>query len=171
MEYCQHCGGLLKKHNETAYTCQECGFKQFNNPKATVGIVIFKDTETVYLGRRAHEPFKGGWDIFGGFVDGGESLEDALMREVGEELGITIDDLENVEYLTSVYGDYPWMGHNTPVTTAVFIANLKPGVTLTPHDDVASIEELALTELTAIAEESRAFVRKSLHALLAHMGN
>lgn len=165
MEHCIHCGGTLAKHNETAYTCEACGYKQYNNPRAAVGLILYKDEETLYLGRRAREPFKGDWDIFGGFVDFEENLEEALARELTEELGITIKDIGELEYLTSVNEDYPWMGHVTKVMVAVFAAKLAPSVELVAQDDVAAIEEVTREQIPGIIETTREPVAAALRVL------
>lgn len=54
-----------------------------------VGALLVRDGR-VLLGRRADDRawLPGAWDVFGGHIEPGESAEDALRREVGEELGI-----------------------------------------------------------------------------------
>jgi len=59
-------------------------------PIVGVGAVIV-DGDRVLLARRAHEPLKGEWSLPGGAVEVGETLHEALVREVREETGLTIE--------------------------------------------------------------------------------
>ena len=62
---------------------------QYRNPLPTVDVLIETEPDTVVLIRRANEPH--GWAIPGGFVDYGESLEDAAVREAKEETGLDVE--------------------------------------------------------------------------------
>lgn len=71
---CPHCGGKL-----------EC----YRNPFPTVDIIIEITGRGIVLIKRKNKPF--GWAIPGGFVDYGESLEEAAVREALEETGLRVD--------------------------------------------------------------------------------
>ena len=60
----------------------------FKNPLPTVDIII-ENKAGIVLIERANPPF--GWAIPGGFVDYGESLEDAARREALEETGLNVE--------------------------------------------------------------------------------
>src|SRR5438128_12402839 len=70
-------------------------------PIVGVGAVVL-DGDRVLLVKRAHEPLKGEWSLPGGVVELGETLADALMREVLEETGVPIEIGEVVEVLDRV---------------------------------------------------------------------
>lgn len=70
--------------------CPYCGktVKMFTNPTPTVDIVIFDPQRGIVLIRRRNEPL--GWALPGGFVDYGESAQDAAVREAKEETGLDV---------------------------------------------------------------------------------
>jgi ADP-ribose pyrophosphatase YjhB (NUDIX family) len=74
----------------TKKSCDNCGAETecYLNPLPTVDIIIELDNQGVLLIKRKNTPF--GWAIPGGFVDYGESLEDAAVREAKEETGLDI---------------------------------------------------------------------------------
>lgn len=76
-------------------TCPACGttVKSYRNPLPTVDIIIEVDGGIILIERK-NEPF--GWAIPGGFVDYGESLENAAIREAREETTLEISDLRLV---------------------------------------------------------------------------
>jgi 8-oxo-dGTP diphosphatase len=74
------------------FTCPQCGkqSKRYRNPIPTVDIIIQIEDRIVLIERR-NQPF--GWALPGGFVDYGESFEDAATREAQEETGLTVNNL------------------------------------------------------------------------------
>jgi len=72
-------------------SCPKCGslVYRYRNPIPTVDIIIELDGGGIILIKRAKEPF--GWAIPGGFVDYGESLEDAARREAREETSLQVE--------------------------------------------------------------------------------
>jgi len=72
-------------------TCPNCGslVHRYRNPIPTVDIIIELEDKGIILIKRAKEPF--GWAIPGGFVDYGESLEDAARREAREETSLKVE--------------------------------------------------------------------------------
>src|SRR5665213_1646809 len=73
-------------------------------PIVGVGAVIF-DGDRVLLVKRGHEPLMGAWNLPGGAVEVGETLDAALAREVLEETGLSVEVGPVVEVLDSVRFD------------------------------------------------------------------
>ncbi len=73
-------------------------------PVVGVGAVVVRDGRALII-RRAHEPRKGEWSLPGGHVDLGESLSDAVRREVREETGLDVSPGPIIETFDRVHRD------------------------------------------------------------------
>jgi len=92
----------------------ESGEQVHRNPVPTVDIIIERQGGIVLIERRDPPP---GWALPGGFIDRGESAEDAAAREAEEETGLTLSDLRQFH----VYSD-PARDPRFHTITTVFIA-------------------------------------------------
>ncbi|MBM3130177.1 MAG: NUDIX domain-containing protein [Chloroflexi bacterium] len=100
--FCPNCGARLPS-NDDAFApqkCAQCGRTSYHNSKPCAGALIVQENR-VLLVLRAVEPFKGCWDIPGGFLEAGEHPRDGMLREVKEETGLDVRVIE----LLSVYMD------------------------------------------------------------------
>ena len=86
-------------------------------PKLMVDVVIPSEDERVVLIRRGSEPYQGEWALPGGFVEVGETVEEAAVREAAEETGLAVE----VARLVGVYSDPERdpRGHNVSVAFVV----------------------------------------------------
>jgi ADP-ribose pyrophosphatase YjhB (NUDIX family) len=94
--FCPRCGGPLEARNLKAgdpprLVCGRCAFVFYFDPKVAVGAIIRTPDHEIVLCRRAIEPGYGRWTIPGGYVDRGEKLEDAAVREAREECGLDVE--------------------------------------------------------------------------------
>ncbi len=90
--YCPACGDdNLCFDSRKLFSCGKCGFTLYINPATAVAAIIETGDGRIVLTRRKHEPRAGFLDLPGGFVDPNESAENALSREIFEELGIKIN--------------------------------------------------------------------------------
>lgn len=101
--FCQRCGGtltvrLVKTGDPERPVCDACGHIVYIDPKVAVGTIIKNERDAIALVRRAIEPGYGRWVFPGGYVDRGEELMAAAVREAREEsnLEIQVDGLINI---------------------------------------------------------------------------
>ncbi len=104
-------------------------------PKLMVDVVIPSE-EGVVLIRRGNEPFEGQWALPGGFVEVGETVEEAAVREAAEETGLAVE----LARLVGVYSepDRDPRGHNVSVA---FLARVLSGE-LSASTDAAEVSVL-----------------------------
>jgi ADP-ribose pyrophosphatase YjhB (NUDIX family) len=97
--------------------CPQCGkkIKEYRNPFPTVDIIIESESGGIVLIKRKNPPF--GWAIPGGFVDYGESLESAALREAEEETSMKVELL----YQLGAYSD-PARDPRFHTISVVFVA-------------------------------------------------
>jgi 8-oxo-dGTP diphosphatase len=90
---------------------------KYKNPSLTADIFIYDDELNFILIKRKNEPFKDCWALPGGFVEYGETVESAAIREAKEETSIDVE----LESLVNVYSkpDRDPRGHTV---TVVYIA-------------------------------------------------
>jgi NAD+ diphosphatase len=98
--FCPRCAGRLRSTAAGhVLVCEQCGRQQFPRSDPAV-IMLVTDGERALLGRQDAWP-EGRYSTLAGFVDPGESLEDAVVREVAEETGVEVTDV-------TYFGNQPW---------------------------------------------------------------
>ena len=101
VSFCGQCGSRVEERvafGRNRAVCPQCSLVHFEDPKVAVGVVAERNGQIV-LERRAHDPNAGGWSFPSGFVEAGEVLEDAAIREVEEETGLRV----RIDRLLGVY--------------------------------------------------------------------
>jgi ADP-ribose pyrophosphatase YjhB (NUDIX family) len=84
--------------------CRACGATVYSNLVCSATL-FFRDARgNVLLAKRKNEPYRNQWSTPGGFVEIGETAEEALRREIREELGIA---LRALQYQGTGYTPYP----------------------------------------------------------------
>ncbi len=139
--FCPRCGGALELRTLKAgepqrLVCQACGFIFFQDPKVATG-AIFSLNGGIILVQRAIEPRSGKWVFPGGYVDRGETLEAAALREVKEESGLEVR-------LTRLLGAYSSAGNAVIV---IVYAGEVTGGTLRTDDENQDIRPFPPAEI------------------------
>jgi NAD+ diphosphatase len=99
-QFCGRCGVPLKtKTDERAKACPQCGLLHF--PRLAPAIIVLVERGNQLLLARSRHFMPGMYSVLAGFVEPGESLEEAVVREVKEEVGIEIKDIK-------YFGSQPW---------------------------------------------------------------
>ena len=121
--FCPACGAplearQLKAGDPTRLVCTRCGYILYLDPKVAVGTVIATADDRIVLVRRAIEPGYGLWVFPGGYVDRGEEITAAAIREAREEAGLQV----RLDGLINIYS-YP----RRPIIIVVFRASIIGG--------------------------------------------
>ena len=88
--FCPRCGQPASVDFPRSISCPHCGYGAYYNPKPVAAAIPVTADGNIILLRRGFDPGKDLWTFPGGFVDLGESVEDAARREAQEELEIAI---------------------------------------------------------------------------------
>jgi ADP-ribose pyrophosphatase YjhB (NUDIX family) len=99
--YCPRCGAPLERRfaeGRDREVCPACGFVFYRNPVPAVGVVVALDDRVVLI-RRRYEPRAGCWGLPAGYMELGESAEEAAARECYEETGLLVQ----IDHLLGVY--------------------------------------------------------------------
>ena len=127
----------LKPSEPDRLVCVQCGFIFYQDPKVAVATIILDGDDHIVLVRRAIQPGYGKWVCPGGFVDRGEEVVAAAVREAREEAGVEI----RIDRLLNVYS-YPGVA---PVII-VYVATMTGG-TLTCDDECLEVRLFAPADI------------------------
>lgn len=146
MNYCRRCGQQLTHQAGTRFTCPN-EHEIFDNPSTCVGIFLVDSDKNVVLAVRGVEPHKGMLDSIGGFVEPKETLEQAVYRELHEEVDIEKDQIGELHYLTSGVGHYPYNGEAFSLATVFYWAALPAGLDLKVQDDIEALRTIKIADV------------------------
>ncbi len=166
LRFCQYCGGGLETESvegKPRPRCSGCGVAVFEDPKLAAVTLVVVDGK-VALVRRGVEPHLGRWSFPSGYVDRGERVEDAAVRETLEETGLHVR-------LKGLVGLYSETGSH--VAVAVYAAEVLCGELAAGHDaqgaaffDIDDMPPLPFPHDYRILEDWLEFRSKDAHAQL-----
>ena len=120
----------------------------------------------ILISERGREPSKGAYDVPGGFVELNEANEQAVLREIEEELLLSSQDYSTPEYLGSYYSEYKYEKETYHILVTVFTAQLLVDPKrISPQDDVASVKWVGEDELAVVPWSSKIHFANALHVL------
>ncbi len=144
LNYCPRCGKPhFNAYGTKACKCEDCGFVFYFNAATAVAVILRDSENRVLLTRRAFDPGKGTFDLPGGFVDPLETAENAVDREIQEELHLQIVEKQ---YLGSFPNTYLYGGIIYYTCDLVFECKVATFEGISATDDVSSFEFLHVTD-------------------------
>lgn len=132
--HCSYCGTRFTEQVLWPRKCFRCYNDSFSNPLPVVVVMLVVERygdkgcqKGLIIQKRGIEPQKGGWALTGGYIDSGETWQEAAVREVREELNLDIrpEGLElvgigsstkkdNMLIFCSYSGIWDWNGGDDP---------------------------------------------------------
>lgn len=104
-KFCPHCVSQnVHYSNNFKLDCSTCGFVLYHNIAAAVAIVFTLENKILFTVRNV-DPDKGKLDLPGGFIDPGETAEEAACREIREEIGLNVRP-SALRYITTAPNNY-----------------------------------------------------------------
>jgi len=156
--YCGQCGCAMRLVSwELAMLCHKCGHRVYPRISPCILVAVVKDQKILLARSKRHKP--GFFSILAGFVESGETLEQAAAREVAEEVGVQITNLRYV-------GSQPWPFPHSLM--AGFMADYVSGeITCQPNE----IEEAYWFDLTTLPEIPPVQTLSGQMIMRAHLEN
>ncbi|MFM1944298.1 MAG: hypothetical protein RI897_3280 [Verrucomicrobiota bacterium] len=143
--YCPRCGHPANTPTtQPLFQCRHCSFRLFFNPAVSGGAFLSNPQGQILFIVRAKEPAKGKLGLPGGFTDYHENAEAGLIREIKEEVGLHVTQLD---YLCSLVNYYDYDDITQPVVDLFFTGQLPDNTQPQCLDDVADIAWLHPSEV------------------------
>lgn len=141
--HCPRCGAGIAAF-EPPLRCGSCGFVRYFNPTCAVAAFLLEPGGRALFIRRACEPALGKLAMAGGFIDPGETAEEALLRELREEVGV---ELHSPSYLGSWPNRYPTAAGVVDICDFFFTGRVSSMQTALQADEVRAVEWLRPEEV------------------------
>ena len=129
--HCSYCGGAYSAMATWPRTCDECGEIAWSNPLPVAVVLVPVRSVAGRIGvltvRRDIEPARGEFALPGGFIEVGETWQEAAVRELLEETGLTADeaDVELFDVISNAYDRILIFG-TLPVRAAAELPSMVP---------------------------------------------
>lgn len=134
----------------------KCELCAFNTPRGTATAVFIKDG-ALLVTKRNQNPYKGMWDLPGGYMNQGEMPEETLRREMKEELGVAI----TCDFIGWFPGTASWKGKPYAVLSHAYLAEYKGAIKLEKKEnsDMAWMPLAAINPATVAFDSNQTIVR------------
>ncbi|HUI71279.1 MAG TPA: NUDIX hydrolase [Spirochaetia bacterium] len=155
--YCPVCGAKLAPQQDEispvdVLVCPSCDFHFWLGSKPAVAAILLRTAggnPQILLTRRGIEPYKGEWDLPGGFLGNGEKPEEGLARELREELDVAVS---NPRFFVAEIDQYNREDIATQarfVLSIFFLCDIPADTKFVPADDVVEAAWFPLDLLPA----------------------
>jgi len=140
-KFCSHCGHATEVHStEYAMVCPACGYHQYPRVNPCIITIITKGDDEILLAKSIHNKTNM-YGLIAGFVEVGETLEEAVQREALEEVGLK---LKNIQYMSS----QPWPFPSNLMIA--FKAEYESGEISLQEDEIADAQFFKFDQLPEI---------------------
>ncbi|WP_163120894.1 NAD(+) diphosphatase [Acinetobacter portensis] len=154
-KFCSHCGEKTEAHaTEFAMICPSCRYHQYPRVQPCVITVITRGNDEILLAKNAKNK-SNMYGLIAGFIEVGETLEDAVRRETEEEVGLK---LKNIQYLAS----QPWPFPSNLMIA--FKAEYESGDIHLQEEEISDAQFFKFDELPEIP-----FKGSIAHAMIMHV--
>lgn len=154
-QFCSHCGAHTEVHlTEYAMICPACGYHQYPRVQPCIITVITRGDDEILLAKNAKNKSQM-YGLIAGFVEVGETLEQAVQRETLEEVGI---EISNIEYLSS----QPWPFPSNLMIA--FKATYLAGDLVLQEEEISDAQFFKFDQLPEIP-----FAGSIAHAMIQHV--
>lgn len=154
-KFCSHCGTETEAHiSEFAMICPACSYHQYPRVQPCIITVITRGKDEILLAKNAKNK-SNMYGLIAGFVEVGETLEEAVARETLEEIGLK---LKNIQYLSS----QPWPFPSNLMIA--FKAEYASGEILLQEEEISDAQFFKFDQLPEIP-----FAGSIAHAMIQHV--
>lgn len=154
INYCAHCGSdeIEKKDvdGRERAVCLSCGRVYYRNPIPSIVGVSIIDKELLLV-KRGVEPDIGSWCLPGGFMEMGETTEEAVKRELFEETGVKVEPVDIITIDTTIggfYGDVVVVAYEIELESKDFV----------PGDDALDVQYFQYDKLPRLTFHSHRLI-------------
>lgn len=134
----------------------------YKSPKLTTDGVIIKKGKILLI-KRKNEPFKGKWALPGGFVEYGEKVEAAVIREIKEETGL----VTKIKDIIGIYSD-PNRDPRGHIVTIVFLLDIINGK-LKAADDATEVKFFNLNKIPDLSFDHNLIIQDILRRMKSNV--
>ncbi|HVB60950.1 MAG TPA: NUDIX hydrolase [Ktedonobacteraceae bacterium] len=163
-KYCPMCATPLVEqdiYHGLRLTCPDCGFINFLEPKV-VAVIVIEDEDKILLGKRNIDPGMGRWSFVSGYVERGEKLEEAAIREVKEETNLDV----RLERLIGIYSERD--NPHIVIAFAASITNNNTNEIVAQPDEVSELAFFALDRIPTLAFPTDTTILQALRQQAGH---
>ena len=154
--YCPNCGNICTEINDNGIKrqgCSKCNYINYKNPYPCISVLVINKNNEILLGKRHKDSiYSEKWCLPCGYMEYDETYEEAAIREVKEEVGISISPKGIINVVSNKLEN----GINSLVV--VLIAEYNENEKIIPGDDITEASFFDINKLPSLAFEADIFI-------------